>query len=926
MPPSRHRATRAARLPRLARWSQSWRLALRLAARDARAHRGRSILIMIMVLAPALLIGSAATWASTDDLSAAESLPTTLGHSQAMITSYAGVKVDQLPDPNDANGESGSEPALPFGDHQPDEEWTTTQLAALTGGTVFAVDYPLLLRGEGTAIAEVEALAIDHARLPESGLARLVSGRWPATADEMVITEAGLRSGLPVTGLVGLRGQEGAAAHGLTVVGVVEASHPDRRRLHAVVDDAVREWLPVNHGQRGYLVQRPDPVTWAEVRAWNAYGLLVLSRAVVLDPPPASEQSPELRQQARDQRAAILGLAALIAVGLLLETTLLAGPAFAVSAARQRRSVALIASNGAERSQLRRYVLSQALLLGGLAAAAGALLGLAGGAGLIAVQLWLEPRASVGPFDPPWVVIGVLVLAATLSSVVAALVPARGAATLDIADVLAGRERSRPIRGRTPLLGGMIMFAAAGVLLARLLAWPGTDIGAVDVLATVVLVLSGLFLVGGLLVVLGGLVGRLPLPVRLPVRDAARQRSRSSSAIAAVMVTVATMTILVVANASDDRQGARDYETDQVVGHGYVYGEEAGAGAVRARIAEQHPDWEIRRLDWLGPEGRREGTGRESAFAVRPRGCSAVESISLGDFSDPARCSRVGLDGDFLLLATNRRAVANVALPARAAEIWQRGGMLVADRTWCSTGRSGSVIGSVVLPDYDQVRVERELSVPGAVVAAEELARLTQQNAPNRVMRVGGVLPLESAEQLGLPTQVMRYEVIDPDGPISRADERAINEGSGAGSMEVERGYVSEAQTLIWVMLAVSGALVLVAALVATALAQAEGQADLATLAALGGTLGTRRRLVAVQAAVIAGLGAGLGLLLGLLPGSTVALSLTSIDMNTGETVAGLVVIPWIRLGLVVLGIPVLAAALAALAVRRAPILTRRLT
>ena len=182
---------------------------------------------MIMVLAPALLIGSAATWASTDDLSAAESLPTTLGHSQAMITSYAGVKVDQLPDPNDANGESGGEPALPFGDHQPDEEWTRSAGRADRRDRL-RVDYPPW-SGRRPAVGAV--LAIDHARLPESGLARLVSGRWPATAEEMVVTEAGLRSGLPVTGLVRLRGQGGRRAHGLTVVGVVEASHPDRRRF-----------------------------------------------------------------------------------------------------------------------------------------------------------------------------------------------------------------------------------------------------------------------------------------------------------------------------------------------------------------------------------------------------------------------------------------------------------------------------------------------------------------------------------------------------------------------------------------------------------------------------------------------------------------------------------------------------------------------
>ena len=43
-----------------------------------------------------------------------------------------------------------------------------------------------------------------------------------------------------------------------------------------------------------YLVFRDRPVSWAEVRDWNRYGLVVISRAVVLDPPPASEQPAEL--------------------------------------------------------------------------------------------------------------------------------------------------------------------------------------------------------------------------------------------------------------------------------------------------------------------------------------------------------------------------------------------------------------------------------------------------------------------------------------------------------------------------------------------------------------------------------------------------------------------------------------------------------
>ena len=94
-----HRAKRQVRFAAAARWRQSWGLVLQLAVRDARSHRGRSILIMIMVLAPVMLIGSAATWLSTDELSARELVPSTLGRTEAKLTPVGSGRVEQLPDP-----------------------------------------------------------------------------------------------------------------------------------------------------------------------------------------------------------------------------------------------------------------------------------------------------------------------------------------------------------------------------------------------------------------------------------------------------------------------------------------------------------------------------------------------------------------------------------------------------------------------------------------------------------------------------------------------------------------------------------------------------------------------------------------------------------------------------------------------------------
>ena len=97
-------AARRARFVRLARWWQSWRLALRLARRDAWAHKGRSLLIVILVAAPVLLVGTLATWFATTEISVRESLPVRLGNAQAEISVVDGGRwaVEQLADGRDS--------------------------------------------------------------------------------------------------------------------------------------------------------------------------------------------------------------------------------------------------------------------------------------------------------------------------------------------------------------------------------------------------------------------------------------------------------------------------------------------------------------------------------------------------------------------------------------------------------------------------------------------------------------------------------------------------------------------------------------------------------------------------------------------------------------------------------------------------------
>ena len=144
---------------------------------------------------------------------------------------------------------------------------------------------------------------------------------------------------------------------------------------------------------------------------------------------------------------------------LLIITALLVGPAFAVSATRQRRTLALAASNGASTPVLRRTVLAQALVLGGASALVGTLLGV-----VVTPSSWRCSRSDgdfgpTAPLDIRWGLLAGIALCALGSTLVAALAPARRLGRLDIVGVMRGQSVSpRP----------SLFILAAGVVLTLL--------------------------------------------------------------------------------------------------------------------------------------------------------------------------------------------------------------------------------------------------------------------------------------------------------------------------------------------------------------------------------------------------------------------------------------------------------------------------
>src|SRR5207249_3859638 len=171
----------------------------------------------------------------------------------------------------------------------------------------------------------------------------------------------------------------------LRVVGVADPANRIQRQPSAQVAPGALDLarLPADQVTRSWLVRSTRPLSWTDVRAANAHGLAVQSRAVLTQPPafcstnevcldsgPAPVAAPETASSA--QALARNGaLYLMLAVLGLLQVALLAGPAFAVSLRRRQRDLALVAANGGTAADLRRSILSNALVLGTVAGATG---------------------------------------------------------------------------------------------------------------------------------------------------------------------------------------------------------------------------------------------------------------------------------------------------------------------------------------------------------------------------------------------------------------------------------------------------------------------------------------------------------------------------------------------------------------------------
>lgn len=881
------------RQPRARSWWTGWRLALRMARRDVRRDRGRSWFVWLMIAVPVALLAATQVLIASIDLSPIERARLITGGNQAAISWVWSPFEPQLNSLGEVVPDDDQAPAKPrtppgWGESLASKEAAVSRLLSRP---VDAVTWSS--PSYGVTELPLVMLGADPRSPAMSAVIRLTEGRLPNSPSEVLVTSRGLREGLPDTGRIAL-------AFGTTKANVTVVGRADAQLLGAY--DLIGYPQPAHDGL-SFLVPGDRPVVWDDAARIARYGFGTTSLAIVAHPPrPLPASGPGFGA----------GDVALV-VGLL-QVALLVGPAFAIGAARQRRSLALAALNGADPRQLRRMALGQALLLGSTATLVGTLIGTAAGIGLWPV--WTSGGTDAqGPLDVPLGALALLLTLGTLTALGSALVTARGLGRLSLVGALSGTARPAPARRRGAVTG--ILLLGLGLVTAW---WPlsrltdhSSQIGFVW-LAGCAAALAGFLLVTPAVLGLLARLGRhARVTVRMTLRDLARHRGRATAVVASVAGGVLLLTVAWTVLASTEADEARSYIPDTRDGQAVVTSGSAAATSLdglEAKVRSVDPRLRTTRVAGVSIE-KPGSDGDLLNLAVLRKGCTP-DDLRVPDLARPDCRSLVAYSTLGILAADEADLVRLFGLDAAQADALRDGRLLV--NTDPLPARGGATVnevqnGELHVAYLDDLSTKvRTAGIPALAVTSDVIGR----GAPPS--RYSILTSTRTAAALGWTTSEWQLWVDDPDGAIAPATEQRLRETLAAPgvTVSVEHGFVPRPQPVLWLIAGTLALLAVIGAAMSTILAAAELRPFLSTFTAVGAPPSLARRLAMTQSAVLALLASGLGAVLGMLLGAPMGMVITG--WNGDQPIVAL---PWLTVGLFVIGVPVVAAVVAALATTR---------
>jgi putative ABC transport system permease protein len=906
------------------------RLAYRIARREALRYKGRSALSITLLGLPLLAVAIGASVYDTSMLSDEETAQQVLGENDAYIEfgvpgaplvqhswndRWTMYDMEDYEDPGRAVTDTEILSNLPVG------SWIAPYTPDSGSGESAQVETP---DGLGQVFTFGYSLADD---LYEAAGLEYLEGSAPGRGEVVVSGAAADYLQLGVGDDLVVESGPGKGEH--EIAGIVELPWDLNGRY------AIGGVFPPQAG--GWLVDTPEPLTKDQALALNELGMTVWAKSL-LDEPTTGDYGYE-QIMMDDAELMIYGL---IIVVVVMEVVLLAGPAFAISARRRTREFALMSANGATPGQIRNTVLAGGVLFGLLAALAAIVIGI----GLVAAGLpWLEQligHRSAGLRVMP-ALQALLVGVALATGLLSALAAAISASRINVVAALTGRSGRRKSSKRWMFIGIGTVAAGVAAGLGGVALWSMPLMAAAIVLAQL-----GMVVCTPALLSFTARLGRwLPLAPRMALREAGRNRGSAAPAIAAVLGVVAGGMAFSMIVTADSVRSQQDQE--QLLNQGAMtltLYNNAGEGladwdAARAEaepiLESQLDEVELTQVPTYSPGEDCAGALGEDEWAdcqwtiTRPEGhvCSFWTADTSTDEANRAaveaaredpNCDETGADywGPMYDIPGSTDPAIVAAYTElegdeldKAVEVLEAGGVLISDRL--SLTDDGTVVlqlsTSVYGMDSDQTEepVITETELPAMVVDKGQLGY-------NRMFLSPG-----AAETMGLQTAAWQQVfLVDTEKALEPGTAEALaedfNQELAGGDVWATFMVVDYTDPfMFYFTIAVTGLCALVAlgaTAVSTGLIIAEQRRDMATLGAVGAAPGLRKRFAMWQTVVIAAFGAGLGTVAGVIGYALIREALNR-PLQWTYPFSALYgwELPWASFAIMLLAVPVIAAA-----------------
>ena len=580
-----------------------------------------------------------------------------------------------------------------------------------------------------------------------------------------------------------------------------------------------------------------------------------------------------------------------VATVFLLLASLVAAAGFAVVAQRRLRQLGMLSAVGATGKHLRLVLLTNGAVVGTIAAVLGTIAGL--GLWLVFAPM-LESAVDhrIDRLSLPWVLVAMAMLLAIAGAIVAAWWPGRTVARLPVLLALSGRPPN-PRPARHSAIAATTLIAVGIGCLA--LSDRNTELLIVAGLLATIL---GSLLLGPLAIrTFSAVAGHVSIAPRLALRDLARYQARSGAALAAVTLSLGiAATVVVIASAEEAKKASEPASLSDRQIRLYL-----GPSEDRTLTPVDAPA----QLDRLAAGARGIGAQLDGATVIPLRKATQPGTVPGrfpgGDtqFIPAVELTKTSLSPEGGK-SYRRASELFVATPAVLAYLGidpatiDRGTDYLVDH---SVTAKDLVIPSMTSRTEIPVTNVQKIDTGGHLFGAE-----SGRYPPS-------FITLDGLRRHGW-TQIPAGWLVESSRPLTSNQTAGARDGAAEAGLTIETRRKDNPPTEVMAIATAAGALLALAILAMTVgLIRGESAGDLRTLTAAGATPGIRRTLTATTAGALALLGAILGAV-----GAYVALlALYHDDLGYLSDV------PFLYLGLAIIGVPLAAAAAGWLVAGREP-------